>query len=146
MTLLHRQPRFIPCIYALYGPWPWARLWRKDANARRRRRRIYSSPTPTPTHQGLLEGCVAMLERKGSAKPTHEMCYGKLCHARYTAHPVDDSRWPRDGTEHQSAMGSRSRRNAEVLASEPWLAIPVDCGRRVVEKRLGLTHQTQDGQ
>ena len=42
-------------------------------------------------------------------------------------------------------MGGRSRGNATVLASKPWRAVPVDGGRRVVEIRLGPSHQTQDG-
>ena len=53
-TILQRQPRFIPCIYALYGRWLWARLWSNGANAPRRRRRnkIFYPPIRTPGHQG----------------------------------------------------------------------------------------------
>ena len=40
-------------------------------------------------------------------------------------------------------MGRRSSGNATVLASEPGCAVPVDGDRRVVEIRVGLSHQTQ---
>ena len=42
-------------------------------------------------------------------------------------------------------MGRRSGGNATVLASEPGRAVPVDGDRRVVEIRVGPSHQTQDG-
>ena len=42
-------------------------------------------------------------------------------------------------------MGRRSGGNATVLALEPWRAVAVDGGRRVVEIRVGPSHQTQDG-
>ena len=42
-------------------------------------------------------------------------------------------------------MSRRSRGNATVMASEPWRAVPVDGGRRVVEIRVGPSDQTQDG-
>ena len=51
---------------------------------------------------------------------------------------------PRDVSELQSTMGDGSSRNATVLASERQRAVPIDCGGRVVEIRLGPTHQTQD--
>ena len=51
-TVLRRQPRFIPCIYGLYGRWVKATLWRNDDNVPRRgRNRIFSPPIPTPVHQ-----------------------------------------------------------------------------------------------
>ena len=66
-TVLQRQPRFIPCIYALYGRWLWARLWSNGANAprRRRRNRIFSPPIQIPIHLGPQAGCVDLHERKG---------------------------------------------------------------------------------
>ena len=65
-TVLHRQPRFIPCLYALYGRWLQATLWRNVANVpRRRRRRTYSLPIPTLAHQGRWEGCVDLPARRG---------------------------------------------------------------------------------
>ena len=66
-TVLRRQPRFIPCIYALYGRWIQATLWQNVANVprRRRRRRTYSLPIPTLAHQGRWEGCVDLLVRRG---------------------------------------------------------------------------------
>ena len=42
-------------------------------------------------------------------------------------------------------MGRPSGGNATVLASEPGRAVPVDGDRRVVEIRVGPSHQTQDG-
>ena len=42
-------------------------------------------------------------------------------------------------------MGRRSGGNATVLVSEPGRAVPVDGDRRVVEIRVGPSHQTQDG-
>ena len=64
-TVLHRQPRFIPCLYALYGRWLQATLWRNVANFPRRRRRTYSLPIPTLAHQGRWEGCVDLPARRG---------------------------------------------------------------------------------
>ena len=65
-TVLRRQPRFIPCLYALYGRWLQATLWRNVANVpRRRRRRTYSLPIPTLAHKGRWEGCVDLPARRG---------------------------------------------------------------------------------
>ena len=64
-TVLRRQPRFIPCLYGLYGRWLKATLWRNIANVPRRRRRIYSLPIPTLAHQGRWEGCVDLPARRG---------------------------------------------------------------------------------
>ena len=53
-TVLHRQPRFIPCIYGLYGRWLRATLWQNVANAsRRRRNRMFSTPIPNPCTRGI---------------------------------------------------------------------------------------------
>ena len=64
-TVLHRQPRFIPCLYGLYGRWLKATLWRNVANVPRRRRRTYSLPIPTLEHQGRWAGCVDLPARRG---------------------------------------------------------------------------------
>ena len=65
-TVLRRQPRFIPCLYALYGRWLKATLWRNVANVpRRRRSRIYSPPIRTLEHQGRWEGCVDLPAHRG---------------------------------------------------------------------------------
>ena len=65
-TVLHRQPRCIPCIYGLCGRWLRATLWQNVANAsRRRRNRIFSPLISTPLHQGRWEGCVDLPERRG---------------------------------------------------------------------------------
>ena len=65
-TVLRRQPRFIPCIYGLYGRWIQATQWRNVANVpRRRRNRIFSPPIPTLVHQGRWEGCVDLPVRRG---------------------------------------------------------------------------------
>ena len=64
-TVLHRQPRFIPCLYGLYGRWLKATLWRNVVNVPRRRRRTYSLPIPTLAHQGRWEGCVDLPARRG---------------------------------------------------------------------------------
>ena len=66
-TVLNRQPRFIPCLYALYGRWLKATLWRNVANVPRRRRRTYSLPIPTLAHQGRWEGCVDLHRSIGMA-------------------------------------------------------------------------------
>ena len=64
-TALRRQPRFIPCIYALYGRWIQATLRRNVTNVPRRRRRTYSLPIPTLAHQRRWEGCVDFPARRG---------------------------------------------------------------------------------
>ena len=64
-TVLRRQPRFIPCIYALYGRWLQATLWRNVANVPRRKRRTSSLPIRTLEHQGRWEGCVDLPARRG---------------------------------------------------------------------------------
>ena len=58
--LLHREPSFIPCFYALLGRWLWGVLWPRRRRKEPRRKRRLSVPMPILLLPVLCVGCAVM--------------------------------------------------------------------------------------
>ena len=131
------QPRFIPCLYGLYGRWLKATLQEEGEPT------LYLDRPSRTRGVGRVASICPCAEVESSPSPR---CVTEKFGLHVTpSAPATVQDGAHNGLEHRSTMGRRSGGNATVLVSEPWRGVPVDGDRHVVEIRVGPPHQTQDG-